>query len=357
MWKSESLFFDGDAYFRSLLKGISDARATVEMESYIFEVDDLGTRVLAEVVRAAQRGVAVRLLVDGFGSFGSIGEIRERLRATGVKFRVYHVVGSPWRTDLLRWLGRLNRRNHRKSCIVDGEQAWVGSFNISDVHCSSVGRRKPWRDTGVSVTGGELGLLRAAFERAWNPRHAKPHGFNCDWFRLNDLRGARKACLDDLIRRICHARTRVWLTTPYFVPTRRILHALKAAAASGADVRLLVPEHSDVPGMTSVVRVFLGLLGPEKVSVFLYQPSILHAKVAIIDNWASVGSSNLNHRSLLHDLEVDLVLRKETSLDSLSTSFLADQSYSRQVETGSTKSRSVWERLIGSLGFQFRSWL
>jgi len=209
----------------------------------------------------------------------------------------------------------------------------------------------------VSVTGDEVRLLRGAFERAWSSHRIKPHRFSCEWLRLNDLRGARKACVDDLIGRIRGARKRVWLTTPYFVPTHKLLHALRMASAAGADVRLLVPGHSDVPGMRSVAAAFLGLLTPGKISIYFYQPSILHAKVAIIDDWASVGSSNLNHRSLLHDLEVDLVLRKHASLQELAASFQADLSYSKKIEVGSLKEQSILGRAIGSLGFQFRYWL
>ena len=129
------------------------------------------------------------------------------------------------------------------------------------------------------------------------------------------------AVLRTFCKRVAAARTRVWLTTPYFVPSHRLVRALEQAATSGADVKLLFPERSDVPVITSVAAEYYERLLPAGVSIFHYQPAILHAKTMIIDDWATVGSSNLNHRSLFHDFEVDLVLTKQSSVRETRASF------------------------------------
>lgn len=357
MWKSEKLYFDGDSYFESLLCAIEQAKRSIELESYTFELDPVGASVLDALVRASRRGVAVRLMVDGFGSLRTVDAIRQRLRGSRVRFHVYHPVRGPGRAHLADWLARLNRRNHRKVCIVDSSCAWAGSFNVSKVHCAKGGGQIPWRDTGVQVEGREVRFLRRAFERAWDRRRRRPRPGGSALLRLNHRRHERRANFEEFVRRIAGARKRVWLTTPYFVPSRKLVQALVLASVAGADVRLLIPDHSDVPGMPSVAAAFFERLLPAGVSVHLYRPAILHAKISIIDDWASVGSSNLNHRSLLHDLEADVVLCRPSSLHALERSFAIDLKHSARIDPKRAGGHSALERSIGYLGLRLRYWL
>jgi cardiolipin synthase len=358
-WLSEELFFDGESYFRSLLKGIAHARDSVRMESYIFVMDEVGKAVLDELQSAAARGVHVRLLVDGFGSLGAIDQLRARLKGKNVRLHVYHPLGMPALSGISAWMGRMNRRNHRKTCVVDGQVAWVGSFNVSQVHSSGTQGRPPWRDTGARVEGPEVSYLAEAFEQAWNPNRGAGTRARlpAELVRLNYGRRARITGFEDFTARIALARKRVWLTTPYFVPSHRLVRALEKAAFSGVDTRILVPGNADVPGMTSVAALFFEKLMAAGVAVHLYRPSILHAKTAIIDDWATVGSSNLNHRSLLHDLEADLVFLKPASVRALSQSFTNDLAHSRRLVRADLAARSWFDRSLGELGFKFRRWL
>jgi cardiolipin synthase len=304
----ESLYFDASSYFRALIASLDQARESIDFEVYIFELGETGKRVLDALERAAHRGVRVRLLVDGFGSYGSVERIMNRLAPGPVQFKVFRPLLLPAsrsqgsRLDALR---RLGRRNHRKSCLIDGRCAWVGSFNVSD---------RPWRDSAICIRGHAFVELALAFERAWcgvaRGRRAQGHGKlgpKTGHFLLNDTAQLRRKRNLLLARKISRARRRVWVTTPYFTPDHRILRALRRAARAGADVRILLPERPDVPGMSWINSVFCRLLGGSGLKIHLYRPSVLHAKTLLADDWGIVGSSNLNHRSLLQDLEVDAV--------------------------------------------------
>ncbi len=371
-WTNEELFFDGDSFFADVIAGLDSASRTIAVESYIFERDILGERVAAALERAAARGVEVRVLVDAIGSPGWVAHYGERLNKAGVKFRVFHRL--PWKKEggirppsfrtitSLNWLRRLNRRNHRKLIIVDDERAWVGSMNISAVHLAEVHGANAWRDTSLFVEGPQVVLLRDAFDRAslsWRKRVGtkavvRPRS---RLVRLNSNRRWRKFHYRDLVRRLREAKEKIWITTPYFVPSGKIVDALTHAAARGVDVRLLVPGRSDVFFMSWVAAAFHSALLPAGARIFEYSPSVLHAKVLQIDDWATVGSSNFNHRSLFHDLEVDVVVSRAEHRAELSERFLTDTGQSIEAKWESRSLRSAFMRMLGRLLLRFRHWL
>ncbi len=317
-------------------------------------------------------------MVDGLGSLSSLGGIRERLSGSKVQFKVYHPVGLSGLRDIRQWFATLNRRNHRKSCVVDGEQAWVGSLNISEVHSESCSGSKTWRDTGIRVQGPEVLLISTAFEKAWRHNAALPIrqrrrryrylGYRAlAWFRkpptpgrhvlLNHTVRLRMRRHAELVGRITSAQRRVWLTTPYFVPGIQLLRSLRLAAACGADVRILLPSISDVPIVRWVGAVFEEGLLRVGVRIFHYKPSILHAKSVLIDDWATVGSSNLNHRSIIHDLEIDVVIDRQQLLDELAVRYSRDLELSDEATVESVRSRGWIGKLGGAFGMLLRYWM
>jgi len=175
--------------------------------------------------------------------------------------------------------------------------------------------------------------------------------------RLNRTLRLRRKLYRDLLWRIGAARERIWLTNAYFVPKGRLLRALMAAARRGVDVRLLIPERCDHAVMYWIAASFYGLLLRAGVQIHEYQPAMLHAKTALIDGWATVGSTNLNHRSLMHDLEADVVLALPASLDALATAFRDDCTQAIAVDRSRIARRRRWQVLIGRLAFLMRYWL
>ena len=376
LWITELISSAGDDFFQRLVDDIDAGQSSIDLESYIVEDDAVGQLVIAALVRADQRGVAVRLLVDGLGAAHWIAGVGRRFRAC--PWRVYHPL--PW-TILGNYVPSLyalqsrhsgfnfiNRRNHRKVCIIDGSIAWVGSCNLEARHSRLAVGERAWRDTAARVTGPQVQHLTAAFNHTWRQswrygdRHLFPainlRGSNPQLakdvpVRLNTVRSLRRRLWRDLLLRISRAETRVWITVPYFVPNPDLLRALELAARR-ADVRLLLPLVNDVPFMPWIAGLYVERLQRAGIRIWAY-PRMVHAKTKIIDDLGLVGSSNLNSRSLVHDLEADVWLSQPTSLAALTSSFLADCATAQLVAPGARL--SWWKRWLGSTILLMRRWL
>lgn len=385
VWRSEELIFDGDEYFDRILSEIANAKSTVEVETYIFSDDVVGRKVAEALGAAAERGLHVRLIVDGIGASGWYERNAPGLESRGVSVRVYHPIlfsnlvsrlaldiGRGFREPKQPWgralLSRLNRRDHRKMFIIDSAVLYAGSINITGEHCRSVLGTQAWRDTAIRVEGGPMDKISSAYNAVWNrchdskakrrwrdsllhrQRRIKPSRL----LRLNHTRRLRKRSYEELLHKISTARSRVWITNAYFAPSGRLRKALKAASENGADVRILVPRNSDVFFMPWVATAHYVLILKEKGKIYEFLPRFLHAKTALIDNWAIVGSSNLNRRSLLHDFEVDVVLvQAETKLQ-LANRFLQDLGESEQVLTARGGLTAFLGRVISRL---LKNWI
>lgn len=374
MWTFEQIYSDGDGFFDALTGACRSARTSIDIETYIFQRDALGERLASELTAAAGRGVAVRLVVDGVGSIGWISHFGERMTRAGVRYRVFHRM--PWDTvrrarPFASWMTRLpmlfrsvNRRDHRKLYLFDRETAFAGSMNVSATHLDSVmGAGKGWRDLGVALRGPGCASLLEAFEYTWRRHRWLPVPKTRSRrltqaadgsVRVNTTRKLRRHNFRDLLRRIDGAAKRVWITTPYFVPNGPLLRSLEAAAGRGVDVRILVPGPSDVFFMPWVAAAFeIGLLRAG-AKMFRYTPRVLHAKSLIIDDWMTIGSSNMNHRSLFHDLECDVVLFSDASHRELAKIFTVDCEHAVSV---TEESGSRWQRNLGTLLLWLRWWL
>ncbi len=380
-WRHEQVVDDADVYIAALVADLLAATTTIDLEVYILADDPVGRQVVAALGAAAGRGLAVRLMVDGVGSAPWVATRARALADQGVAVAVYH----PTPADVLalngfavRWVLRalgslrhLNRRNHRKVCVVDGRLAWVGSLNLEGRHSRAVCGPAAWRDVAARVEGEAVAMLSRAFERSW--RHAwrlSSRGLRpaLAWrdehlrhdeqspVRLNHGLRMRRRLFRDLLRRIRRADRRVWLANAYFVPHPALLAALIDAARAGREVRLLLTARSDVWFMPAVADVFLPMLVRAGVQVSLYQASVLHAKTVLIDDWATVGSTNLNSRSLRHDLEADVVLTQRESLAALEDIWCRDLETSTLVPPDHVG--PGWIRwLVGRTFLLMRRWL
>ncbi len=379
-WDDEEVFHDGDAYFSRLLAAVDRAKRSVDWETYIFDRDRQGERILAALARAAARGVRVRLLIDGAGSSGWSYRDLERVRRSGLQVRIYHPL--PWQVrpmrlleDLANWkpwlnrLGQLNRRNHRKTCIIDSHVAFSGGMNVSEHHLREWRGSAAWRDIAVRVAGESVQALETAFYLAWRESGASRPRSARRWLRraqskpipagvrLNSNRFHRHQINEERIQRIQKANQRVWITTPYLVPHLRLILALREAAARGVDVRLLTPSRSDVFFMRWINRAFQPVLLHAGVRIHEYRSAFHHGKMTFIDDWGVVGSSNLNHRSLLHDLEVGIVLSKPQTLKDLENRFQEDLQASQEIRKHHLRGWRRGQVLLGRLLLVFRRWI
>ncbi len=363
-WDAVDLFDDGDAFFQEMERAIASARTSIFLESYIFATDRLGLAIVTALEKAASRGVDVRVIIDGVGSSSWSKQIRSRSKQGGFQLKVFHELpwarffkrrAAPKKLGFFRGLfRRLNNRNHRKICIIDGEAAFVGSFNVIEYHCRRYVGDAAWRDTGVYVRGKEVAVLTASFLDVWRGRALRVSRRitklqSGELIRLNTRRKLRRENYLDLLVKILGATHRVWITNAYFVPDASLIRVLRIAAESGVDVRIVVPAFSDVVFIPWVASAFHWGLLRAGVRIFEYTGTVLHAKTMLIDDWGLVGSSNLNHRSLLHDLEADVVLGRASASQALATQFADDCARSREITLRNWKDRPLLERIVGRI--------
>lgn len=346
----EKIFFSGEEYFRSLIQDIDNAKISIDLEVYIFELDHLGKKFIAHLSQAALRGVAVRVLVDGAGSPQWRGNEINNLEKAGAETRIFHPL--PW--SLLQWsrshvrvpsllkviylILKINSRNHRKTCTIDKKILYVSSCNISQNHLEIEHQGDGWRDAGVRLEQIDLADLQEAYDAAWlhlpiqeRLRQIFRHIYTNPIIRLNHTRHRRRMLYKTLLQRIANCKKRIWITNAYFLPENRLLKKLNEAALLGLDVRILLPKKSDVAFMPIAARAFYKKLLKSGVRVFEYLPTMLHAKALILDDWMTIGSSNLNYRSLLHDLEIDINLRQDISKQALEKQFLSDLKNAKEI--------------------------
>jgi cardiolipin synthase len=367
VWDEEELFHSGDEYFSQLLRAIAGARSSLLLESYIFEKGTLGDRMVEHLIAAAARGVKVRMIIDGWGSPTFIHDYYPRLRAARIRVKFYRV--SPWilkrmpgdprnllRRLVLRWK-RVNRGNHRKFCLIDREELWVGSFNVSDKHLREIQGDEAWKDVGVRVRGNDLKYARRAFDRAYRGWSAiNLPARNPRLLLLNDSFLHMRQTRIEHIRRLKKAHTRIWLATPYFVPIGRIFRLLARRAKQGIDVRLIIPEKNDVWIMRWISLPLLRSLARKGVKIFVYRPRFSHQKVFIADDWICVGSTNLNHRSFLHDLEMDVVITRPENKQNILDGYVRDQRLSQGFDTSEWAQLAWWKRALSSVFLVLKYW-
>ncbi|MDR1888774.1 MAG: cardiolipin synthase ClsB [Zoogloeaceae bacterium] len=317
-----TLLNSGAEYFPSLLAAIDQAQWEIFLESYIFADDEVGNAVIAALVRAAERAVAVRVLVDGFGARDFPEIFGARLEVTGAHHLTYRkLIGN---FSLRRFH---LRRLHRKLVVIDGQIAFVGGINIIDDNNAPIAHR-PRYDYAVKVEGPLVAPIRQAARRMWenvawasfkrryrlpnpDPVSAVPEqpGHQRAAFLLRDNIRHRNSIARAYLNAIHNARQSVLIANAYFLPGARFRHALKAAAARGVRITLLLQGQSDHPVFRYATQALYEALLVEGIRIFEYQKSFLHAKVAVVDDhWATVGSSNIDPFSLLLSKEGNIVV-------------------------------------------------
>ncbi len=357
-WTSEKVFHDGDSFFKAVLQDIDAAKESIYLEYYIFTEGVLAERLTESICAAAKRGVKVKFCVDGVGSLGFSTTLREKIEAAGVHIKVYHPLThfSPFSSAFWREIFQLNRRNHRKVCLVDRKILFVGGMNVDDWHLREVKNEEAWRDTGARVTAEDLSALEENLEQIWLPRRLRESRVLQQPVVLNDSRRRRRYSNRDFISRIRNAQHRVWITSPYFSPPGRFLVSLIRCARRGVDTKILLPARPDIFFSRPVNGLFFPVLLSTGVKIYEYMSSTLHAKSVIIDDWVTVGSSNKNYRSFFYDLEIDVILKEKSSLQDLESRFASDLESSREITQEIWNARPWLFRLVEKILWYVRRW-
>jgi cardiolipin synthase len=346
-----TLLTGGREYFPALEEAFDAAQSEIHVETYIFDSDAAGRRIAQALARAARRGVATHLLVDGYGSKKLGWRFVARLKKAGVRFLVY-------RPDIISWPFQRSRlrRMHRKLVVIDARVAFVGGINvIDDMH--TPGHTPPRFDYAVRVVGPLLAEIYPAVKRLWAlveftqfgqdwhrrpglPPDATPRGAQRGAFVIRDNLRHRRDIEDAYLEAIESARSEILIANAYFLPGVAFRRALVDAAARGVRVILLLQERVEYVLMHYASRALYGVFLDAGIEIHEYHRSFLHAKVAVIDgSWATVGSSNIDPLSFLLAREANVVVQDRRFAEDLRGRLL------EAMATGATRvPRERWQR-------------
>ncbi len=359
------LLVDGAAAYPAMLSAIAAAQREVHLETYIWEGDGTGTRFAEALAERARAGVLVRVVLDAVGGFGLTEPLRRRMRDAGVQLVEFHPV-APWRR---RWGWSV--RDHRKVLIVDGMTAFCGGINIGDEYAPREWGGSAWHDVHARIEGPVVREIQKEFLTSY--RYASDENQEPVTVRRNTPAAIGPARVQVLasgsrkgrtrIRRNFHfamkrARERIWLTQAYFIPDRALRRVLRNACKRGVDVRLILPRISDVRAVQYASRATYARLMRAGVQIYEWTPTILHAKTLVIDGiWCSVGSYNLDPRSLLYNWELSLAVVDRPTAAALEKRFEDDLRSCVRVDPAEWARRDMWEKILERVFFAFRRWL
>ena len=338
-----------------MIAAIDVAQQQVELELYLVESGVCADAVLQALCAAAQRGVTVRCLFDDYGCQALHTRDRQRLLAAGVQLRWYNP---------LRWRRGLRNlyRDHRKLLLVDGRVAFVGGTGATDGFWIPGQDYSAWHELMVEISGPLVADWQQLFERqwqacqarfAWRPETAPglkhlpvppPVGQGLGRVAYANAQQHRDI-LQSLIRALRGAKLRIWLATPYFLPTWKVRRALRKAAARGVEVRLLLSGRlTDNPPVRFAGERYYTKLLKAGVQIFEYRPRLLHLKMVLVDDWVSVGSCNFDHWNLRFNLDANLEALDPQLTAAVVASFQGDFADSDEVSLQQWRARPWWRR-------------
>ncbi len=316
------IFTDGRTKFNALLDDLAAARKYILMQYYIFEDDSIGNQVAALLCERARAGVHVRVIYDHLGSFNVKNRFFKNMREAGVEIEPFFKVSFPHMTTRLNW------RNHRKLCIIDGITGYVGGMNIADRYIDGGKKFACWRDTHARVTGSAVASLQYAFSVDWNFMGQPLVEESPDESIHHPVRPAANIVTDTgmqlitggptgewsnlsfvLLAAVAGARKRVFIQTPYYLPSESLLRALQSAALARIDVRVMIPRHSDSVMLTYASRSYISESLRAGIKIYFYEAGMLHSKAIVIDDDIStIGSTNFDFRSFEHNFECNMMI-------------------------------------------------
>lgn len=351
------ILYCAPAFFEQLHRAIDDATHHVHIQFYIWRDDHYGQKLLDALVRAAKRGVEVRILIDEMGSLGLRSKVFAPLVAAGGKFS-WALTIDPLRNRFFWHL-----RNHRKLQVIDGAVAFVGGMNVGCEYFGEDPAIGPWRDAQLRLTGPIVAQLQESFADDWY--FATEEEVTAPaYYTAADVPHppVQERCVSQLIasgpdRRneplqkslvalLNHATKRVWISTGYFVPNHLLMTAVELCAVRGVDVRLLVAQQSDYRFMVHISRSHYEDMLRAGVRVYEYDEGFLHAKMMLIDDeWIHIGSANWDIRSMRLNFELGVLFKSHAQADVLERIFRDEMDRAREIKLDVFLNRPFSQRL------------
>ncbi len=352
---SVEVFTSGAEKFESLLKDLAGAREYINIEYYIFENDNIGNRVADILIEKARAGLTVRVIYDHVGSFNVKNRFFKRMRAAGVQVFPFFEVTFPQ-------LGtRINWRNHRKICIIDGTIGYLGGMNVADRYIDGGKTFKKWRDTHVRVTGPVVAALQYSFAVDWHfmgqpliteiATMAPPFPGNIGAQLLTSGPTSQWSNIAFMFHKaIANARRRIYIQTPYFLPTDALLKDLITAALAHVDVRIMVPRKSDSLLLDLASSSYVTECLRAGVKIYLYEAGMLHSKMILIDDeFVTIGSTNFDFRSFEHNFEGNLFFYSRELNERVLEIYKQDLSECTRIQPAQWRHRPIARRALESV--------
>ncbi len=359
-----TLLYDGPQTMAAMIEAISAAKDHINLETYIFDQDELGIRFADLLIARQHAGVQVNVIYDSVGTIGTPQAFFDKMRDAGIHLLAFNPVNplkliGPWEP---------NNRDHRKILVVDGVVAFTGGVNISSTYAnSSLFRSKArrdakvgWRDTHIKIEGPAVAALQWTFLNTWTSQQS-PDLPDSDFFPplkeagnklvrvLVSEPGGDYDIYKAYVLAIQEAKKTIHITSAYFVPDAQILQALSDAAHRGVDVKIILPGVTDNGLVFRAAQSFYSEMLANRIKIYELQIAVLHAKTAVVDKvWSTVGSTNIDTRSFLHNNEINVVVFGDEFGTTMENAFLEDLRYSVEI------SKDKWEQR--SLGSRIKEW-
>ena len=338
------VFTDGYSMYQELFRRIAKAKHHIHLEFYIFENDAVGRLLRDLLIDKAREGVSVRLLYDDVGCWDVNPMFYDEMLCEGIEVRSFLKVRFP------QFTSKVNYRNHRKLAIIDGKVGFIGGMNIALRYLKGV-PWGVWRDTHICLKGKAVYGIQTAFLTDWfavdrtllTSAQYFPKidsvGTSVAQIVTSDPVGEWHDIMLGLVKAISCAQRYIYVETPYFLPTEQVMAAFQTAALSGVDVRLMIPKKADAFITHKGTMSYLDELMKSGVKVYFYRAGFLHSKLWVADDeWASVGSTNLDFRSFEHNFEANASFYDEKTVCTLKEIFLED------MKKCMTLSQKIWDK-------------
>ena len=362
----------GEEKFIDLFKEIEKAKHHIHLEYFNFRNDSIANALFEILERKAKEGVEVRAMYDAFGNSSNNQPLKNKhiksIRERGIEIVEFDPLRFPW-------INHVFHRDHRKIVVIDGLIGYTGGMNIADYYIEGLPEIGEWRDMHIRITGDAVNELQNIFLAMWNKCTKQDIGGEAYYPYRKDStftkqQNKKVAIVDRVPRKIPHIMRRVYaqaiesaeekvqIINPYFTPTRIIKKAIKNAVKKGVKVEIMIPGKSDIPFTPDAALYIANQLRKKGADIYIFNGGFHHSKIMMIDSlYCTVGSTNLNSRSLRYDYEVNAFIFDTETTDELMTMFKEDQENSTLLTSEMYKKRSIWKKFVGWFAHLFTPFL
>lgn len=362
----------GEEKFIDLFKEIEKAKHHIHLEYFNFRNDSIANALFEILERKAKKGVEVRAMYDAFGNSSNNQPLKNKhiksIRERGIEIVEFDPLRFPW-------INHVFHRDHRKIVVIDGLIGYTGGMNIADYYIEGLPEIGEWRDMHIRITGDAVNELQDIFLAMWNKCTKQDIGGEAyypyrKYSTFTKQQNKKVAIVDRVPRKIPHIMRRVYaqaiesaeekvqIINPYFTPTRIIKKAIKNAVKKGVKVEIMIPGKSDIPFTPDAALYIANQLRKKGADIYIFNGGFHHSKIMMIDSlYCTVGSTNLNSRSLRYDYEVNAFIFDTETTDELMTMFKEDQVNSTLLTSEMYKKRSIWKKFVGWFAHLFTPFL